>query len=422
MTLVYNHGQDSLDLPIIHGTLGASAVDIREMAKSGLYTFDPGFCATANCASKITFIDGENGQLYYRGYPIEELAEYSDYVEVCYLLLHGELPTTEQRSIFCERLRHHYLLHDQILSMFKSFRRDSHPMALMIGVTGALSAFYHDQLDITDPVHRETIVLRLIAKIPNIVAQAYRYSRGLPFSYPKKHLSYSENFLHMMFSLPSEEYVVNPVLARALDRIFILHADHEQNASTATVRLAGSSGANPFACLAAGIACLWGPSHGGANEQVLNMLDSIQDASNIQAFIEGVKNKRYRLMGFGHRVYKNMDPRAHIIRRTCHEVLAELGLKEDKKFQLAMKLEKIALEDPYFIERKLYPNVDFYSGIVLSALRIPVPMFTAIFAMARTIGWISQWNEMMADSQQKVGRPRQIYLGQTVRHYLVDGC
>ena len=418
VTLTYNDGKDSQEFPVLPGTLGPDVVDIRSFAKTGMFTFDPGFLATSACESKITFIDGDLGQLYYRGFPIEQLAENSDYLEVCYLLLNGELPTAEQKAKFDYTVMRHNMLHDQILSFYKGFRRDAHPMAVMVGVVGALSAFYHDSLDINDPHHREVSAFRLIAKVPTIAAQAYRYNKGLPFSYPKKGLTYSENFLYMMFSTPVEEYKVNPVLARALDRILTLHADHEQNASTSTVRLAGSSGANPFACIAAGIACLWGPSHGGANEAVLKMLDEIGAVENVPAFMEGVKAKTHKLMGFGHRVYKNMDPRASIMRQTCHEVLTELGLENDPKFKLAMALEKIALEDPYFIERKLYPNVDFYSGIVLSAIGIPVSMFTPIFALARTVGWISHWTEMIADPGMKIGRPRQLYTGAQRRDYV----
>ena len=417
VTLNYNDGQ-SIDLPVLEGSLGPDVVDIRTFGKTGMFTFDPGFLATASCESKITFIDGDEGKLYYRGYPIEQLAENSDYLEVCYLLMNGELPTAEQKKTFDGLILRHDMLHDQIFSIFKGFRRDAHPMAVMVGVVGALSAFYHDSLDINNPRHREIASHRLIAKIPTIAAQAYRYNKGLPFSYPKAGLSYAENFLHMMFSTPVEEYKVNPVLARAMDRIFTLHADHEQNASTSTVRLAGSSGANPFACIAAGIACLWGPSHGGANEAVLKMLDEIGDVENVPAFMEGVKNKTHKLMGFGHRVYKNMDPRADIMRSTCYEVLNELGLHNDPQFKLAMALEKIALEDPYFVERKLYPNVDFYSGIVLSAIGIPVSMFTPIFALARTVGWISHWAEMISDPGMKIGRPRQLYTGAPRRDYV----
>ena len=418
VTLSYNEGKDNLEFPVLPGTLGPDVVDIRAFSKTGMFTFDPGFLATASCESKITFIDGDLGQLYYRGYPIEQLAEKSDYLEVCYLLLNGELPNAEQRKEFERGIMRHNMLHDQIISFYKGFRRDAHPMAVMVGVVGALSAFYHDSLDINNAEHRKISAHRLIAKLPNIAAQAYRYNKGLPFSYPKNGLTYAENFLHMMFSTPCEEYKVNPVLARALDRIFTLHADHEQNASTSTVRLAGSSGANPFACIAAGIACLWGPSHGGANEAVLKMLDEIGSVDNVPAFMEGVKNKTHKLMGFGHRVYKNMDPRAAIMKETCDEVLKELGLQDSPKFKLAMALEKIALEDPYFSERKLYPNVDFYSGIVLSAIGIPVSMFTPIFALARTVGWISHWAEMISDPGMKIGRPRQLYTGAQRRDYI----
>jgi len=421
VTLTYGEENKTIDFPVMEGTLGPDVVDIRSFAKTGMFTFDPGFLATSACESKITFIDGDVGELYYRGYPIEQLAEHSDFLETCYLLLNGELPTAEQKETFESTILHHNMLNDQITSFFKGFRRDAHPMAVMVAVVGALSAFYHDSLDINDAHHREVSAHRLIAKIPNIAAQAYRYNRGLPFSYPKNGLSYAENFMHMMFSTPCEEYKVNPVLARALDRIFVLHADHEQNASTSTVRLAGSSGANPFACIAAGVACLWGPSHGGANEAVLKMLDEIGSVDNVPAFMQGVKDKTHKLMGFGHRVYKNMDPRAAIMKQTCDEVLAELNLHNDPKFKLAMALEKIALEDPYFIERKLYPNVDFYSGIVLSAIGIPVSMFTPIFALARTVGWISHWTEMIADPGMKIGRPRQLYTGSVRRDYVQVG-
>ncbi|KUM02121.1 citrate (Si)-synthase [Chromobacterium subtsugae] len=418
VTLSYNEGKDSIDLPVLGGSLGPDVVDIRSFGKTGMFTFDPGFLATASCESGITFIDGDLGHLYYRGYPIEQLAEKSDYLEVCYLLLNGELPTAAQRKEFERGVMRHNMLHDQLMSLFKGFRRDAHPMAVMVGVVGALSAFYHDSLDISNPEHRRISAHRLVAKLPTIAAQAYRYNKGLPFSYPKNGLNYAENFLHMMFSTPCEEYKVNPVLARAMDRIFTLHADHEQNASTSTVRLAGSSGANPFACIAAGIACLWGPSHGGANEAVLKMLDEIGSVDNVADFMQGVKDKRYKLMGFGHRVYKNMDPRAAIMKQTCDEVLKELGLGDSPKFKLAMELEKIALNDPYFIERKLYPNVDFYSGIVLSAIGIPVSMFTPIFALARTVGWIAHWNEMIGDPGMKIGRPRQLYTGAPRRDFV----
>ena len=411
-------GKEPLELPVLKGTLGNEVVDIRTFTKgSGMFTFDPGFVSTASCESKITFIDGDKGYLYYRGYPIEQLAEQGDYLETCYLLIYGELPNAEQKEKFVNTVMHHTMVHEQLTWFFRGFRRDAHPMAMMVGVVGALSAFYQDSLEIADPEHRKVAIYRLISKIPTIAAMCYRYSNGLPFNYPKNDLSYTANFMHMMFATPCEEYKPNPVLVRALDRIFILHADHEQNASTSTVRLAGSSGANPFACIAAGIASLWGPSHGGANEAVLNMLDEIGDVSKVAEFMEGVKAKKYRLMGFGHRVYKNMDPRAAIMKKTCDEVLRELGLENDPKFKLAMELEKIALNDPYFVEKKLYPNVDFYSGIVLSALGIPVSMFTVIFALARTVGWISHWHEMISDPNQKIGRPRQLYTGAPRRDY-----
>ena len=411
-------GKEPLELPVLKGTLGNEVVDIRTFTKgSGMFTFDPGFVSTASCESKITFIDGDKGYLYYRGYPIEQLAEQGDYLETCYLLIYGELPNAEQKEKFVNTVMHHTMVHEQLTWFFRGFRRDAHPMAMMVGVVGALSAFYQDSLEIADPEHRKVAIYRLISKIPTIASMCYRYSNGLPFNYPKNDLSYTANFMHMMFATPCEEYKPNPVLVRALDRIFILHADHEQNASTSTVRLAGSSGANPFACIAAGIASLWGPSHGGANEAVLNMLDEIGDVSKVAEFMEGVKAKKYRLMGFGHRVYKNMDPRAAIMKKTCDEVLRELGLENDPKFKLAMELEKIALNDPYFIEKKLYPNVDFYSGIVLSALGIPVSMFTVIFALARTGGWISHWHEMISDPNQKIGRPRQLYTGAPRRDY-----
>lgn len=412
-------GIETVELPVLQGTLGNDVVDIRTLNKAtGMFTFDPGFVSTASCESKITFIDGEKGQLYYRGYPIEQLAEHSDYLEVCYLLIYGELPNKEQRDAFVQTVTRHTMLHEQLTWFFRGFRRDAHPMAMMVGVVGALAAFYQDSLDITDPEHRKVAIYRLISKIPTIAAMCYRYANGLPFNHPRNDLSYTANFMHMMFATPCEEYKPNPVLVRALDRIFTLHADHEQNASTSTVRLAGSSGANPFACIAAGIASLWGPSHGGANEAVLKMLAEIGDVSNVPAFMEGVKAKKYRLMGFGHRVYKNMDPRAAIMKQTCDEVLRELNLENDPQFKLAMELEKIALNDPYFIEKKLYPNVDFYSGIVLSALGIPVSMFTVIFALARTVGWISHWHEMIGEPGQKIGRPRQLYTGEARRDFV----
>ncbi|HEY5993199.1 MAG TPA: citrate synthase [Gallionellaceae bacterium] len=411
----------SVDLPIMSGTLGPDVVDIRGISKLGLFTYDPAFMATASCTSGITYIDGDAGLLYYRGYPIEQLAEKSDFLEVCYLLLNGELPTVAQKAEFSLTITHHTMVHDQLARFFNGFRRDAHPMAVMVGTVGALSAFYHDSLDISNPEHRSVSAHRLLAKVPTIAAMAYKYSIGEPFVYPKNKFGLVENFMYMMFATPAEDYVPNPVLVRALERIFILHADHEQNASTSTVRLAGSSGANPFACVASGIAALWGPAHGGANEAALKMLEEIGDVSRVKEYVQGVKDKKYRLMGFGHRVYKNMDPRANVMRQTCYEVLKELGLKDNKLFELAMELEKTALSDPYFIERKLYPNVDFYSGIVLRALGVPTNMFTVFFAVARTIGWISQWNEMMADSDHKIGRPRQLYQGAAKRDYVPIG-
>ena len=382
-----------------------------------MFTYDPGFLATASCQSAITYIDGDVGLLYYRGYPIEQLAEHADFMEVCYLLMNGELPTKAQRDTFETNIRSHTMVHDQLTNFFKGFRRDAHPMAVMVGVVGALSAFYHDSLNITNAEHRAVSATRLLAKVPTIAAMCYRYNMGLPFMYPRNDLSYAANFLHMMFATPCEEYVPNPVLAKAFDRILTLHADHEQNASTSTVRLAGSSGANPFACIAAGIAALWGPAHGGANEAVLKQLAEMGDVSQVGKYIARAKDKddSFRLMGFGHRVYKNMDPRAGVMRKTCHEVLNELGLHDDPTFKLALELERIALEDEYFISKKLYPNVDFYSGIVLKALGIPVSMFTAVFALGRTVGWITQWNEMISDPEQKIGRPRQLYVGEPRR-------
>jgi citrate synthase len=416
-TLTLDDGR-SIELPILSGTLGPDVIDIHNLSKLGLFTYDPAFFVTASCASRIAFIDGDAGLLYYRGYPIEQLAKQSDFLEVCYLLLNGELPDTAQKTAFDAKVKTHTMVHDQMAKFFTGFRRDAHPMAVMVGVVGALSAFYHDSLDINNPEHRDISAMRLLAKVPTIAAMAHKYHTGFPFMYPKNKLSYVENFMQMMFAIPAEDYVPNPVLVRALERILILHADHEQNASTSTVRLAGSSGANPFACIASGIAALWGPAHGGANEAALNMLESIGDISRVKEYVQGVKDKKYRLMGFGHRVYKNMDPRAAVMRETCHEVLKELGLENDKLFELAMELERVALSDSYFIEHKLYPNVDFYSGIVLRALGIPVNMFTVIFAVARTIGWISQWNEMMVDHDHKIGRPRQLYVGATRRDYV----
>jgi citrate synthase len=404
----------STEFPVFKGTLGPDVIDIRALhAKAGVFTYDPGFLSTASCRSDITYIDGDEGVLLYRGYPIDQLAQQCDFLEVCYLLLYGELPTQTQKDKFVNTVTMHTMVHDQISYLFRGFRRDAHPMAVMVGVVGALSAFYHDSLDIANPAHREISAFRLIAKMPTITAMAYKYSIGQPFMYPKNDLRYAANFLRMMFGVPAEDYQVNDVVARALDRILILHADHEQNASTSTVRLAGSSGANPFACVAAGIACLWGPAHGGANEAALTMLEEIGDVSKIGEFIGKVKDKNSgaKLMGFGHRVYKNYDPRAKLMRETCYEVLDELGLGNDRLFKLAMALEKIALEDDYFVSRKLYPNVDFYSGIVQRALGIPVSMFTCIFALARTVGWIAQWTEMIADPEQKIGRPRQLYTG-----------
>ncbi|HWQ39758.1 MAG TPA: citrate synthase [Burkholderiales bacterium] len=417
-TLSVDDGSAPVEFPVLSGTLGPDVVDIRTLyAKTGKFTYDPGFLSTASCRSSITYIDGDAGVLLYRGYPIEQLARHCDYLEVCYLLLRGELPTPKQKEEFVTTVTRHTMIHEQLARFYTGFRRDSHPMAVMVGVVGALSAFYHDSLDLNNPEHREISAFRLIAKMPTITAMAYKYSIGQPFMYPLNSLSYTANFMRMMFGVPAEEYKVNDVLVRALDRIFILHADHEQNASTSTVRMAGSSGANPFACIAAGIACLWGPAHGGANEAALNMLEEIGDVSKIGQFIAKVKDKNsgVKLMGFGHRVYKNYDPRAKLMRETCYEVLGELGLENDRLFKIALALEKIALEDDYFVSRKLYPNVDFYSGIVQRALGIPVSMFTCIFALARTVGWIAQWNEMIADPDQKIGRPRQLYTGSAKR-------
>ena len=417
-TLSFSDGSAPIDMPIYKGTVGPDVIDIRKLyAQTGKFTYDPGFMSTAACNSAITYIDGDKGELLYRGYPIEQLAVNCDFLETCYLLLKGELPNAVDKDKFTETVTKHTMVHDQMQYFFRGFRRDAHPMAVLVGTVGALSSFYHDSLDINDPEQREISAIRLIAKLPTLVAMAYKYNVGQPFVYPRNDLSYSANFMYMMFANPCEEYKVNDVLVRALDRILTLHADHEQNASTSTVRLAGSSGANPFACIAAGIACLWGPAHGGANEAALNMLKEIGTVDNIPAFIEKVKDKNsgVKLMGFGHRVYKNFDPRAKLMRETCYEVLEELGLQDDPLFKLAMALEKIALEDEYFVSRKLYPNVDFYSGIVQSALGIPVSLFTGIFAMARTVGWIAQWNEMIADPEQKIGRPRQLFVGETAR-------
>jgi len=419
-TLTYDDGK-ILELPVYGGTIGPDVIDIRALyGKTGKFTYDPGFLSTASCGSKITYIDGDEGVLMYRGYPIEQLATNCDFLEVCYLLLKGELPNAVQKKDFDRTVAVHTMVHEQLARLYQGFRRDSHPMSVMVGVVGALSAFYHDSLDINNASHREISAFRLIAKLPTIVAMAYKYSIGQPFMYPKNNLDYTSNFMRMMFGVPAEEYEVNPVLVRALDRIMILHADHEQNASTSTVRLAGSSGANPFACIASGIACLWGPAHGGANEAALQMLMDLQKEGGVEKlgeFVKKVKDKNsgVKLMGFGHRVYKNYDPRAKLMQETCREVLDELGLHDDPLFKLAMALEKVALEDEYFVSRKLYPNVDFYSGIVQRALGIPVSMFTCIFSLARTVGWIAQWNEMISDPELKIGRPRQLYNGATRR-------
>ncbi len=410
--------EETIELPVLHGTEGPDVVDVRALTSQGLFTYDPGFVSTAACESKITFIDGDNGVLLHGGYPIEQLAEKSDYMEVCYLLINGELPDAEQKAKFVNTVKNHTMVHEQLSHFYNGFRRDAHPMAIMCGVVGALSAFYHDSLDIDDAHHREVCAYRLVAKMPTLAAMCYKYSNGQPFMYPRNDLSYAENFLYMMFGTPCEEYVPNPILARAMDRIFVLHADHEQNASTSTVRLAGSSGANPFACIASGIAALWGPAHGGANEAVLQMLDEIGDADNIPEFIAKAKdpNDPFRLMGFGHRVYRNFDPRAKVMKQSCDAVLKELGLENDPLLKIAKQLEQIALEDPYFVDRKLYPNVDFYSGIILKAIGIPTNMFTVIFALARTIGWISHWSEFHS-SPNRIGRPRQLYTGPVKRDY-----
>ncbi|MBL9098787.1 MAG: citrate (Si)-synthase [Alphaproteobacteria bacterium] len=414
-------GNKTIQLPISHGSVGPDVIDIRKLYSEGnVFTYDPGFTATASCESAITYIDGDEGVLLYRGYPIDQLAEQSDFIEVCYLLLHGDLPSPEQLKTFRNQITRHTMVHEQISQFFRGFRRDAHPMAVMCGVVGALSAFYHDSTDINDPVQRTIASHRMIAKMPTIAAMAYKYSVGQPFIYPRNELNYAENFLRMCFAVPAEDYKGNPVLARALDRIFILHADHEQNASTSTVRLAGSSGANPFACIAAGIACLWGPAHGGANEAALKMLEEIGDVKRIPEYVKRAKDKNsgFRLMGFGHRVYKNYDPRAKVMQQTCHEVLDELGIRNDPLLQVAMELERIALSDEYFVEKKLYPNIDFYSGITLKALGFPTSMFTALFALARTVGWIAQWAEMIEDPSQKIGRPRQLYVGAPQRNYV----
>jgi citrate synthase len=421
VTITLDGTNRSMKLPLVPGTIGPEVADIRKLyGELGIFTFDPGYGATASCESKITYIDGDEGILLHRGYPIEQLAEKSTFLEVAYLLLNGDLPNPQQKSEFERGVIHHTMVHEQLRSFYNGFRRDAHPMAVMCGVVGALSAFYHDSLDITDPEVRRISAFRLIAKVPTIASWAHKYSIGQPFIYPRNEYGYAENLLYMMNAVPAEEYKVNPVLARAMDRILILHADHEQNASTSTVRLAGSTGANPFACIAAGIASLWGPAHGGANEAVLKMLAEIGHVKNVAGFLATVKDKNShsRLMGFGHRVYKNYDPRAKIMQQSCHEVLQELGIKDDPLLDLAVELEKIALHDDYFVSRKLYPNVDFYSGIILKAMGIPTSMFTALFAVARTVGWVSQWKEMIEDPSQRIGRPRQVYTGATHRDYV----
>ena len=413
-------GDISVDMPVKSGTIGPDVIDIGKLYNAtGCFTFDPGFLSTAACESKITYIDGDEGILLHRGYPIEQLADHGDFLETCYLLLHGELPSPAEKAEFDYTVTRHTMVHDQMSRFFQGFRRDAHPMAVLVGAVGALAAFYHDSTDINDPRQRMIASHRMIAKMPTLAAMAYKYNIGQPFVYPKNDLDYASNFLRMCFAVPCEEYKVNPVLARALDRIFILHADHEQNASTSTVRLAGSTGANPFACIAAGIAALWGPAHGGANEICLRMLMEIGSVDRIPEFIARAKDKNdpFRLMGFGHRVYKNFDPRAKIMHKTCHEVLAELGIKDDPLLDVAMELERIALHDQYFIDRQLYPNVDFYSGITLKAMGFPTTMFTALFAVARTVGWIAQWTEMIGDPNQKIGRPRQLYTGEPTRDY-----
>lgn len=410
--------EETIELPVLHGTEGPDVIDVRALTKQGFFTYDPGFVSTAACESAITFIDGDKGVLLHGGYPIEQLAEKSDFMEVCYLLLNGELPTATEKEAFVSTIKNHTMVHEQMIHFFNGFRRDAHPMAIMCASVGALSAFYHDSLDVDNPDHREVCVYRLVAKVPTLAAMCYKYSLGLPFMYPRNELNFAENFLYMMFGTPCDEYVPNPVIAKAMDRIFVLHADHEQNASTSTVRLAGSSGANPFACVASGIAALWGPAHGGANEAVLKMLNDIGDVSRIPEFIKKAKdpNDPFRLMGFGHRVYSNFDPRAIVLKESCDEVLKEFGLENDHQLQIAKELERIALEDEYFIKRKLYPNVDFYSGIILKAIGIPTNMFTVIFAVARTIGWITHWNEFHS-SPNRIGRPRQLYTGPKKRDY-----
>lgn len=421
VTVTDNVSGKESTFPILTGTEGPPVIDIRRLyAETGYFTYDPGFVATGSCESKITYIDGDNGILLHRGYPIEQLAEKSDFLEVCYLLLYGELPTLEQKTEFDRAITLHTMLHEQLTNFYRGFRRDAHPMAIMCGVVGALSAFYHDSTDISDPHQRMVASYRMVAKMPTIAGWAYKYSLGQPFIYPRNDLGFAENFLHMMFATPCEDYEINPIIAKAMDRILILHADHEQNASTSTVRLTGSSGANPFACISAGIASLWGPAHGGANEAVLNMLGEIGSKDNIHNYIKKAKDPDdpFRIMGFGHRVYKNFDPRAKIMRETCHSVLDELDIRDEPLLDLAMELERIALEDEYFVDRKLYPNVDFYSGIIFQALGIPTTMFTVLFAVARTVGWIAQWNEMIEDPSQKIGRPRQLYTGADRRDHM----
>ncbi|MFA3790451.1 citrate synthase [Aliiglaciecola sp. SL4] len=411
-------GDKEVELPVLSGTAGNDVIDVRALGSSGYFTFDPGFMATGSCESSITFIDGAKGVLLHRGYSIEELARDADYIEVCYMLLHDKTPTSEEYTDFKNTITRHTLVHDQLTNFFRGFRRDAHPMAMLCGTVGALSSFYHDDLDISDPEQRLRSAYRLIAKMPTLVAMCYKYNVGQPFVYPRNDLSYAENFLNMMFSVPAENYEISPAVSRAMDRIFTLHADHEQNASTSTVRLAGSSGANPYACIAAGVASLWGPAHGGANEACLNMLQEIGSVDRIPEFIDRAKDKNdpFRLMGFGHRVYKNHDPRATVMRESCHEVLEEMNI-DDPLLNVAMELEKIALSDPYFAEKKLFPNVDFYSGIILKAIGIPTNMFTCIFALARTVGWVSHWHEMLSQPGQKIGRPRQLYTGEEVRKY-----
>ena len=415
----FSVGGKEVTLPVLKGSVGPDVVDIRKLyGETDVFTFDPGFTSTASCESQITYIDGDKGTLLYRGYPIEQLAEHSSFLEVCYLLLNGELPTAKELEDFTYTITHHTMVHEQFDRFFQGFRRDAHPMAIMVSAVGALSAFYHDSTNVHDLQQREISAHRMIAKVPTIAARAFKYALGQPFVFPRNDMGYAENFLRMCFSVPAEEYTVNPVLAKAMDRIFILHADHEQNASTSTVRLAGSSGANPFACIAAGVACLWGPSHGGANEEALNMLRSIGTVDKIPEFVQGVKDRKYKLMGFGHRVYKNYDPRAKVMQQTCHEVLDELGKHDDPLLKVALELERIALSDDYFISRKLYPNVDFYSGITLNAIGFPSEMFTVLFALARTVGWIAQWKEMIEDPAQKIGRPRQVYTGAPTRDFV----